>query len=872
MPLPTIITNVSKKKTDLTVGSHFTGFTVNDAINKLLSRSPSYLNILTGYFNPTVWKIVGDKIVLLSANESDYVFRMLIGYKGVKKFDPVALQQSFDKDLAEADFEHADHIQQLQRFLRREDVDIRLLTSPFMHGKLYLFPKTAIVGSSNFTIPGLVRNNELNLVTSTASTVSELGEWFEHYWQRGKPYKDTLYEILDKSWLGLYEWTPHEVYTKIAFEYYKPDLVTDITTSMLDLAEFQREGVLRALNIIDKHGGVLVSDAVGLGKSYTGTEIAYQTLLRSKSRLPGVMIICPAQLRTFWKNASIRFNLRATLVSAEMMSRDIPIGSYDVVLIDESHNFRNHKTKRYGNLLTFLTRNHDAKVILLTATPINTSKMDMYHQLKLITRGNDRMISLEDVGITDLKDYFDRLMEDEADFQLIKEAMMVCRSRAEIRFRQSLGQDLCFAGGIRIKFPDRLLNSIDYTIVDPASGTTSADFYTKISDLLNKLKYPQFNLENYRLPEFKVDLQSAQRGKAVTNMIQTLFLKRLESSLHAFSLSINAQLKLLERFHPYFQKNYVLTTPVIHAILTEDDALDWSDGFDENFLVDFASTKDVVMKLCRQIKASEYRSDDLLRDLQADQEIMEEIDAEINAVKEQSDRKLDQLISELDNIMAANNNRPADTPATKVIIFSYFRSTADYIYEQLTTPGTSYYRDGWKYGLITGSTPSKKRLALVYRFAPEANAENLTNEEKTRLDEEPQLDILICTDVLSEGMNLQDANHVINYDLHWNPVRMIQRAGRIDRLKSPHADSTITVHNFFVEDGLEALLGLMERIIERLDSIDTTIELDARVMETRKTQRARENLKRAKIDLNRLHRGDLAVWDEYEAEIEKKKK
>ncbi len=863
-----VITNYKFKERELK--DFVTRPTLSIVLNEYLRSSPSYLNMLTGFFNPKVWRLVGDQLSKLPKAEGDhFAYRMVIG-REVSKFDPQELQRRFAEELADAAFELAPYIRNLIYFLKRDDTGVRLLKHPFMHGKLYLFPKIAIVGSSNFTISGLERNHELNLITKNTTDVNELHYWFEYYWSKGEEYKKTLFKILNESWLGLHPWTPYEVYTKIAFEYYKQDLGGKLTGASFDLVAFQKEGVVRALNIIKKQKGVLIADAVGLGKTFTGLETAFQLLRNVKKIQPRLLIICPAQLKPMWTYFLEQKNIHPDIFTMEMLSRKVPKAKYDVLLIDECHNFRRSTTKRYNNLQLLLGRNIDVKLILLSATPINTDMMDLYHQIRLITREVDTTDSLKLSGIDQLREYFKALISDEADFQLLKEAFLVCRSRAEIRFRQEvLHLDISLPDGTIIRFPQRKLDSLEYSIVDSTSGSTSGEFYSKIDDLLSKLTFPQFNWEKYHLPEFKIDKQAYYQGEAVKYMIHALFLKRLESSLHSFLISINAQISLLSIFLAVFKEGYAITTPIMRMLIDGEDEIDYNEELDDNVLIDFLminyEKKEVLEQKFKRkkrgrINPAEFRIDDLEREIISDLEVWKELRKSVKNIIEQPDRKLLELTRKLKEILAENSLKSPADPRSKVLLFSYFRDTAEYIERKINDTESPYFVPNCVIEIITGGTPTKDRLKKVYAFAPLSNPPD-ERDKSPEVTSQKNIDILISTDVLSEGQNLQDANHVINYDLHWNPVRMIQRAGRIDRLKSPHSTSVITIHNFFVEDGLEELLGLMDRLTERLDSIDQTIELDGAILRPTEAIQRNNNLKRIK-------NGDISVWDEYEAKIE----
>ena len=358
--------------------------------------------IASGYFEPNVWKLIGPALQRLRR------FRLLLGRQpeiALPQHDLVDLrryyQQKLQGDLEHLQYNatHAQVIEELIAFLRRESVQVRLFNRTFLHAKAYIFPHYAIVGSSNFTPSGLSNNAELDLVSSTQAVARDLlHNWFEPKWAQSSDYKPDLIATLEASKFGNRPWTPYDVLMKTLYEYFHGRLMPeDAGTSGLELAEFQREGLHEAIRLLDRYDGVLVADAVGLGKTFIGLGLLEHYLIsqRRRGNIPRGLVICPAQLRaTVWEPKLRDYQIAATVLSMEEIGRqDFAWKEYrnvDFVLIDESHNFRNPATTRYRNLFRLLAAGKRGKrVALLTATPINNTIWDIYHQIMLLTRGQE---------------------------------------------------------------------------------------------------------------------------------------------------------------------------------------------------------------------------------------------------------------------------------------------------------------------------------------------------------------------------------------------------------------------------------------------------------------------------------------------------
>jgi hypothetical protein len=880
--LPVIIDNKIPADMDLldyfslgTADSSSKTLTFSRVLSSLIvNYDQQNVRICTGYFSPAVWRIVGNAFSSLSPSASEPVFRMLLGAE-IQTTSTEEFQEKFQQKLAQElsgfplDFHLHQYIVDLIHFLERDNVQVGLQTRPFVHAKLYCFPDAAFVGSSNFTINGLTRNTELNLPTTSPKTVTALREWFDfHFKQADHSYKEKLLQALRDCKLGTQEWLPYEVFLKIIFEFHRPSLIASHKDeSIIDLTEFQREGVQHLIQIINEFGGAMLADAVGLGKSFQALEVM-DRLRRIDPTFRRSLVVCPAQLRENWSKLFDLYGLGAKICSMEALSRDIPRGPFDMIVIDESHNFRNRSINRYRNLMTFLGRNPDIKVLLLTATPINTSLDDLYSQLKIITKGLEAYDPLIDIGIPNLLDYFKSVKKEEEDILRIKEHLIVTRSRREIRYRQFvLNQDIFLPDGTPLRFPKRELETVNYSV----APDNASEFYGSVGEIIYDLLFPQYNLISYRTDLSEDEKEDIATVNA-TAMIKILFLKRLESSIPAFVSSLEVQHQLLTFFIDALDKGLVLNAPIAREVMNkalEGDVDDLTDeeaiSYLNDLIKEYASGEEGAVQLFKKAKETEgtYNFASLKKDIEHDQKLIEELLDHCKQAITPHDHKLESLKKCI--IKYLQSPKKSDN---KILIFSYYKDTIQYLYESLNEDLKNDY--SIRSALIFGGIGSEKRTNIVRRFAPKSNtaADLVEDKYKDAFFEEPikpeeEIDILFSTDVLSEGQNLQDAMVLINYDLHWNPVRLIQRIGRIDRLKSVH--DQVFIHNFFPEEGLESLLRLVERLENRLQLIDGIIEIDGAVM--RETERTGDQEER-QSDLLRIQQTDESILDDLEARVE----
>lgn len=809
--------------------------------------------IATGFFDPRVWEYLREALPLL--NE----LRLLIGkepeisYGGLDRLDLRRLyRQQLQSDLENTPYDsaHVKLITELIEFLRREAVDVKLYKKGFLHAKAYIFPEIAIVGSSNLTPYGLTHNSELNLVRKERSVAKDLKDWFEKFWQESEDYKSELIETLDASKFGSKPYSPYEVFIKVLYEYFKDRITPEAPERHLgvELAAFQEEGLKEAIRILERHRCVLIADAVGLGKTHIGLGLLEHYLLgkRQRGHIPKGLVICPAQLRDIlWKPKLTEHGLSTTILSQEEVSRrDFDwkaYNKYDIVLVDESHNFRNPGTQRYQNLLKLLaTGKRDKYAILMTATPINNSIWDLYHQMMLMARGSDEYF--RNVGITNLKGFFRRVDQGAAELFDLLEETTVRRSRSDIRKRQQAGEQIIL-NGQEVRFPERELIAIDYDLVATYQG-----FYEEIASSIETLSLVSYNIE-----QFKKDLDPTkiQSNTALIGIMKTLFLKRLESSAQAFEVSIRRQQQFQQQFFEYLLKDKLLDASNYRKVLAleQEEDLEAISG---------------IIRSLPEVSIADYDLKAIRRAVEMDLKVFESIVERLEKIRQvtEANIKLDRKLERLKEILLEK------FIGQKVLVFSYYQDTALHIYEGLKNDAEWNSRMGFpRLGLVCsdrsvynepGSLEDRylSREQLIKHFAPVSNA--VDSDELKRLSEK-EIQILISTDVLSEGQNLQDAAVCINYDLHWNPVRMIQRAGRIDRLNTKHP--RVIVGNFFPEKGLDELLGLVRRLQQRIEDIGRTVGLDSSILGERVTERSLEELKRLKI-------GDRSVWDDLEREVE----
>lgn len=568
-----------------------------------------------------------------------------------------------------------------------------------------------------------------------------------------------------------------------------------------------------------QYDGVIVADSVGLGKTWIGKKLLEDYAYHQRQK---ALVICPASLKPMWENELRSASIAAYVVTQERLGTDEfdghDVADADVILVDEAHNFRNKRAKRYLQLETILAANGRRgrsggrkKLILLTATPINNNIFDLYNQINLFT-GNDRTY-FASAGIGDLYKYFLAARSDSIDqgsvriFNLLEE-VVIRRTRQFIR----RAYPEATIRGEQIKWPQRRLHTIEYDLQATYEG-----FYQEIVRQIKSLSLAHYSLESYKRSE--QDDWELGRQAALVGIFKSRFLKRLESSIDAFRISIRRALEFVKTFAEYVQDGVVLDAASFQMAmrLLEGDAEDAEDATPTSqatVIDEHAAARRVVDGLPR-LDAAKYDRHKLHRALQADIDALSDIWHDIKAIDPHHDAKLQRLQTLL----------ATDLRGQKVIVFTYYKDTARYLYGALAGDNNAQWRSSAgdpHIRRIDSSVKTTDRARIVSHFAPVAN------ERAELVGSDGEVDLLIATDVLSEGQNLQDCGYLINYDLHWNPTRMVQRAGRIDRLGSAFAQ--LNIYNLFPERALEELLGLVRSLTAKIDVINQTGFLDASVL------------------------------------------
>ena len=799
--------------------------TLEFILNQLIeTNNERNLDIATGYFRIEAW------LCLENAMNQLAQLRLLIGRDPsilAAERDRIDLVRFFRKDIqthledSEFNSTYKNQINRLIAYLERDNVQVRLFgvngdKHQFLHAKAYIFDHYSIVGSSNFTPSGLKGNTELNIINSVNAVARDLRfGWFNNFWNDESvdlDYKQKLIDVLNASKFGSKPYTPYQVFLKALYELFKDDsIIGEGDRTTLDLASFQHEGFERAVKLIEKHRGCIVADAVGLGKTFIGLRVLdyYLSKLRRPRYVPKALIICPAQLRDLvWLKKLDEFGIKANIVSQEEIGRkdfDMSLYRYhDLVVVDESHNFRNSGTNRYKNLQKLLgSGKRDKRVLLLTATPINNSIFDLYHQISLLTRSQDTYYRSE--GISNLSTHFKALAKGIIESTDLLMETTVRRSRQDVIRRQEAGEEIKI-NGVLIKFPKRKLEQFTYNFEDSFAG-----LYANLAEQIDQLHLAPYNIKAFKRTKQKADEDEIKRNDALVALQKALYLKRLESSLIAFKNSIQNQRNFQEYFSKALESGKLLDSKNFRKFI-----LGYLSEEDSNFDIS------EMAELLNPIETKDYQFSQLQSTIKQDIDTLNDIIKTLNKIEENvnTGSDYDQKLIAFKELFKEN------LKDQKVLVFFYYKDTANYVYQELSKDKEWLKAMGNpNIDLITGDTPTAQRKDKVKRFAPKANAEQIQEEGESVTN---PIQILLSTDVLSEGQNLQDAGILINYSLHWNPVRMIQRAGRIDRLGSEYEN--LTIYNCFPEEGLETLLRLVERLQIRIATIDREVGLDASVL------------------------------------------
>ncbi len=744
-------------------------------------------------------------------------------------------------------------LRRLARQIKAKKVVVKLYLRHPLHAKLYLLfrpdpisPTVGYFGSSNLTFSGLSQQGELNVDVVDQDACQKLARWFEDRWEDRwcVDISDELVEIIEQSWAREEPLPPYYIYLKMAYHLSEEArhglnefrIPSDFGNMLFD---FQVAAVKIAAHHLNKRGGVLVGDVVGLGKTLIATALA--RIFEDDHDIE-TLIICPKNLVSMWEDYRIRYRLRSKVLSMSQVIKELPeLRRHRLVLIDESHNLRNREGKRYRVIREYIEKN-ESKVILLSATPYNKTYGDLGNQLRLFI-ADDRDIGIRpekllgNLGETEFIRRYQCPLRSLAAFEKSDHAddwrelmrlYMVRRTRTFIQDNYaetdpSNGRKfLTFADGTRSYFPTRDPKTVKFKIDDKDPNDQYAKLYADpVVRAINQLALPRYGLGNYittkppdppTTAEANVIADLGRAGKRLMGFCRTNLFKRLESSGQAFIQSVERHilrnfvcLHALENGEPIpigTQDASLLDTGVSDTdadLFEEDDengeaqtsgsGLRNEADFRKRAAEIYADYGGSLKRRFKWLRANRFQSE-LGKDLKADVDSLLGVLKHCGEWRPERDAKLANLVELITR----------KHPGQKILVFTQFADTVDYLVEQLQARGVK------RLAGVTGEANDPTRFA--WRFSPESN------HRRDWINPEDDLDILIATDVLSEGQNLQDGAIVVNYDLPWAIIRLIQRAGRVDRI-GQKAD-TILCYSFLPADGVERIIRLRARVRQRL--------------------------------------------------------
>ena len=842
-----------------------------------LSKS---VDIATGYFEVGAllaldgeWQKVDSIRILMGDEVSQRTKKVfLAGLESVK----ARLDESLETEKLKDDFLVG--VPAIVEAIRSGKIECRVYRKDKFHAKAYItharqevIGSFALVGSSNLTYPGLTENVELN-VQITGAPVSVLQEWYEEHWNNAEDVTEEILRVIERH---TRDYSPFDVYAKALQEFFKGHAMTatewerHVSRIYPILAAYQQEGYHGLIKRASRYNGAFLCDGVGLGKTFVGLMLIERLVLHDRKN---VALFVPksarkpvweAKLKRYLPQLFGKFNNLEIFNHTDLLrGGDFPefLESVreraDVILIDEAHHFRNTGTKgetegerksRYWKLFDIA---EGKQMFLLTATPINNRLIDLQHMIELFSRRQPDYFKDAPLGIHSLPGHFRKMEKDlekaiesktpehevldtnlaEAEQVLNQDdlfrSLVIQRSRAYVK--QSVGLN----EGANLLFPTRS----DPKVVPYSVKQTYGKLLKMVEEAFNKHN-PLFSLAiYYPLAYYKGDDESIDplaegRQKQVVSLIRTGFLKRFESSAEAFTASCWTLLcKLLAWVEAHAEtkgeKNRVERWKLQHKELTgfavERQSHFLGDESEEEAEEDIVS--DEMREAVERLPRSEFRVEEIISETFLDLDQIAAFLHELKDFKSSQDKKLRALVNLLKN--------DAVLKTQKVLIFTEFMTTARYLKRQLDKAGIDGVAE-------IDSAVKADRGDIICRFSPYYND---SSSGQLREDGQDEIRVLIATDVLSEGLNLQDSTRLINYDLHWNPVRLMQRIGRVDRRMDPEIESrilndhpsqkrtrgTVAYWNFLPPEDLDALLRLYSKVSKKTLRISRTFGIEGR--------------------------------------------
>ena len=837
-------------------------------------------DIATGYFEIGSLLALGDdwrrldKIRVLMGDEMTKRTKQTLVEGLAKK-----LNESLETEKEKNDF--LTGVPAIVEALRSGKIECRVYTRKKFHAKAYIthsklniVGSSALVGSSNFTKPGLTDNIELNV--QLRREVEELQQWYDRFWNEAEDVTPDVLQVIERH---TREYQPFEIYARSLKEFFRR---YEIETGEWEkhqsrlyrkLDVYQQDGYKQLMKIAEKHRGAFLCDGVGLGKTFVGMMLIERLVEKERKRV--ALLVPKAANENVWKPALkkylphlsgkfsnlVTFNhTDLTRSSDEWQETLAEIKERaDYVVIDEAHNFRNpglrgtssRASSRYYKLAEIL---REKTVFMLTATPINNSLVDLQRQIELFTnRQNDYFRS---IGVHSLPAHF-RNLEKQLEEKLRGDAENAPdyfdfnqAEAGQVLSGDRIFQELVIQRSRSYVKESQKLQGVDGALFPRRDNPQVADYsikktYGRLLDLMSKAfskKEPLFTLAIYNPTAYlktgveETDVFLVERQKQLVGLIRTLFLKRFESSAEAFRSSCEALYRKLLAFatknvETAQEKNKLTRITCrreeqngffrISQKSFFDDQLDLGEA--EEVAEDKLSEE--LLEAFEVLDREKYRVPAILQATFDDMEQISDFLDEFKNFEPKKDDKLQALIRLL--------KTDAVLKKQKVLIFTEYLQTARYIAHELKAAGIEGVEE------IDGETKPAQRGSVVKRFAPYYNG---TTSREITTDGNNEIRVLVSTDVLSEGLNLQDATRLINYDLHWNPVRLMQRIGRVDRrmnaeiekkILAEHPDQkdvrgTIVYWNFLPPDELDSLLGLYSRVANKVLRISRVFGIEGK--------------------------------------------
>ena len=752
-------------------------------------------------------------------------------------------------------------LQRLASQLRAGKVAVKLFLRYQLHAKLYLFfrsdpisPMVGYLGSSNLTFSGLEGQGELNINVLDQDTCDKLSRWFDDRWNDTYCIDITqeLADIIEESWARPSLVPPYHVYLKMVYHLSREARagLTDFTIPKdfgNRLFDFQTAAVKIAAHHLNKRNGILIGDVVGLGKTIMATALA--RIFEDDYGLE-TLILCPKNLVPMWEDYQHRYRLRAKVIPSSMAPKELPtLRRYRLVIIDESHNLRNREGKRYRAIQEYVRAN-DSKCILLSATPYNKTYTDLSNQLRVFISDDqdlgirpERLLrDMDESEFASRHQYSPRTLaafdksEYADDWRDLMRLYMVRRTRSFIQDNYAetdptTGRKfLRYEDGTRVFFPTRVPRTAKFTIDESDPNDGYARLYGEsVVDAINDLRLPRYGLGNYLLDSFdqlptveegKVIGDLSRAGKRLMGFCRTNLFKRLESSGAAFLQSVERHVLRNYVYLHAIRNNLPLPlgiqdASVLDSRFTDEDEVE-RDSPDSPLSLPPTQSYQRASRRTATLTEEEFKkqaseayqkyagsggsrfkwlrpvlfSDTLKDDLQADADILLRILKDHGPWNPDQDTKLEALYK-----LLTEEHRER-----KVLVFSQFADTVRYLEGQFENKKVDAMAG------VTGDTADPSQLA--WRFSPVSNSKQAT------VPPELEIRVLISTDLLSEGQNLQDCSVVVNYDLPWTIIRLIQRAGRVDRIGQ--MAERILCYSFLPADGVDRIINLRGRVITRL--------------------------------------------------------